>query len=446
MRRLRVLIAAHEFSSDQGSECAVGWNIATRLAAFHDVTVLCADGPPRGPGAYRTAVSEYFEEHGTIPGLAVVFVEQPPLSVMYGRINGKLLALTHGAGMQPLWFMGLNGWHHEAFRAARALGWENFDVVHQLTPVNFLRPGYLWRSNVPFFWGPIAGMYMVPGSFSRSTGLKSYLFQTLRSLVIAGEVRTPRFKRVVQRAERIWTVTGDERRTVDSIASGTAVAMIESAPPPGIAGHVRQYDGKRPLSIFWAGRHDAPKALPLLLHAIAHLPQPERVALNVTGEGPQTKRWQALAEELSLTNVTWLGHLPSRDEAWRAMGQADVFVHSSIKEGTPMVVLEAMASGLPVICHDVCGMAVAVDAGCGIKVPCENPARSARGFRDAIEGLLRDPASVEKLSEGALRRASELSWDAKVKEIAKAYVRCVEQDESLPTPNGEALRRTRSTA
>ena len=221
MRRLRVLMSSHEFSPYQGSECAIGWNIATRMAAFHDVTLLCADGAPGGgPDAYRNAVTEYIEEHGPIPGLHIVFVKQPPLTVLYGRINKRLMALTHGAGRQTLWFMGLNGWHREALRAAQTLGLEDFDVVHQLTPVNFLKPGYLWRSKVPFFWGPIAGMYRVPGSFARSSGMRSYLFQTLRSLVIAGEVRTARFKRVVRKAERIWTVSEDERRAVDDNCSG----------------------------------------------------------------------------------------------------------------------------------------------------------------------------------------------------------------------------------
>jgi glycosyltransferase involved in cell wall biosynthesis len=153
--------------------------------------------------------------------------------------------------------------------------------------------------------------------------------------------------------------------------------------------------------------------------------------LNVLGEGRETKRWKSLAEKLSLPNVTWLGHLPLRREALQAMGQSDVFVHSSFREGTPMVVLEAMAWGLPVICHDVCGMAVAVDARSGVKVPFENPERSIQGFREAIEGLLRDPGLVERLSEGALGRALELSWDVKVKEIAEAYVRCVQQDDGV---------------
>jgi glycosyltransferase involved in cell wall biosynthesis len=69
-------------------------------------------------------------------------------------------------------------------------------------------------------------------------------------------------------------------------------------------------------------------------------------------------------------------------------------------------------------------MAVAVDDTCGIKVPFENPEQSIQGFHDAIKRLLLNPELVERLSEGALRRASELSWDAKVKEMAEAYAIC----------------------
>ncbi len=86
-----------------------------------------------------------------------------------------------------------------------------------------------------------------------------------------------------------------------------------------------------------------------------------------------------------------------------------------------MVVLEALGWGLPVICHDACGMAVAVDTDCGIKVQFESPARSIEGFRDAIERIFRKPGEVERLSKGALQRAAKLSWDAKAFEMAETY-------------------------
>jgi glycosyltransferase involved in cell wall biosynthesis len=105
------------------------------------------------------------------------------------------------------------------------------------------------------------------------------------------------------------------------------------------------------------------------------------------------------------------------------MGQADMLIHSSFREGTPHVVMEALGWGIPVICHDACGMASAVDDTCGIKIPLINQKRSIYGFRDAMNMILQYPGLVEQMSKGALRRASQMSWDEKVNEISETYVK-----------------------
>jgi glycosyltransferase involved in cell wall biosynthesis len=420
-KRLRVLISSHEFTPDRGSECAVGWNIVTRMALHHDVTVLCADGPALFSDAYRDEVSNYFNHHGEVPNLRVVFVEQPPIAIRYARINRRLMTLTRGIGWQPLYYMGLDGWHWAAFQRAKDLGLENFDLVHQLTPISFRKPGYLWATGLPFYWGPIGGMYKVPWDFARMGGMSSLLFEAFRSGDIEWQTRlSGQFKAALRNAKRIWTVSEDEARIINAITKERISPMIDTAPPSDMRGYVRNYDGIRPLRLCWSGRHEAIKALPLLLQALELLPGREKVALDILGGGPETQRWQLLAKKLSLPNVTWHGLLPYH-EALQTMGQADILIHSSFREAASMVVLEALGLGMPVICHDVCGMAVAVDDTCGMKVSLMNPKRSIRGFRDALDSILRNPGLVEQLSKGALLRAAELSWDAKTQEIAEAY-------------------------
>ena len=85
--------------------------------------------------------------------------------------------------------------------------------------------------------------------------------------------------------------------------------------------------------------------------------------------------------------------------------------------------------GLPVICHDACGMYYAITGDCGIKVPMINMRKSVDGFADAIKKLAQDPAEVRRLSAGALKRAEELSWDNKVRHIADVYDRVMESAE-----------------
>jgi len=421
-RRLRVLISAHEFSPDRGSECAVGWNIATRLALYHDVTVFCADGPALSAHSYREEVTTYFNRHGQIPGLSVVFIEQPPVTLRYARMNRWLMALTHGIGWQPLYYLGLDGWHRAVFQRARDLELQHFDIVHQLTPISFRESGYLWATGLPFFWGPIGGMYKAPRVFAQTGGMSSLLFEAIRSGNIEWQTRASgQFLSAVRRAKRIWTISKDETLIIRSLTSKEISPMIDAAPPSEVKGSVRRYDGTRPLRLCWSGRHEAIKALPLVFRALDALPGRERVKLDILGEGSETLRWRLLAQKLTLSrNITWHGRLPYH-EALQMMGQSDILIHSSFREAASMAVLEALGWGMPVICHDACGMSVAVNETCGIKIPLVNPQQSIRGFRDAIERLLDNPGLIERLSKGALLRAAELSWDAKVREIAEAY-------------------------
>ncbi len=118
--------------------------------------------------------------------------------------------------------------------------------------------------------------------------------------------------------------------------------------------------------------------------------------------------------------VTWTGRI-SFSEVRRALESADAYVMPSLQEGTSMVVMEALALGLPFLCHDISGLSVAVDQTCGIKVPLRNSGLSIRGFADAISHLINTPALVQRLSEGALRRAAGLSLDLQAQEISKVY-------------------------
>ncbi|MGD0388860.1 MAG: hypothetical protein ABSC42_07895, partial [Tepidisphaeraceae bacterium] len=65
MVRRRVLLSAFAFSPARGSEPGIGWNIGSRLAAFHDVTVLCC--PKLGDEDYRREVEEHLGNHGSVP-------------------------------------------------------------------------------------------------------------------------------------------------------------------------------------------------------------------------------------------------------------------------------------------------------------------------------------------------------------------------------------------
>lgn len=427
-RRLKVLLCAHDCSPSKGSECAVGWNLATALARYHDVTVLCAAGSQAAPNSHREAIAAYIGAHGPVPNLAVSFVEQPPFGQWLTRWNLLFSGMSDGVGVRPLFKAALHSWQRQANCVAHEQGLEHFDVIHHVTPVAYWGFSEITDTDKPHFWGPMSGLETTPLSFARWLGGKCLAFELARNTFTWCQVNLlSRLRRNLLRSAVVWTVTKSDAGIVRRISGTAPRTMTDAACPSNVVGHRRDYDSRRPLLLCWSGHHSARKALPILLHALALLDRRDLVSLVVLGGGAETLRWQRLANSLGLENtVRWTGKVV-RDSAIEIMRKADVLVHTSIREATGVVIFEALALGMPVICHDACGMAVVVNETCGIKVPFLSPDESVRGFREAIEKLLLKPELVSELSAGALCRATELTWDVKARQIADTYIRV--QDE-----------------
>jgi glycosyltransferase involved in cell wall biosynthesis len=298
--------------------------------------------------------------------------------------------------------------------------------VHQLNMTGFREPGYLWKLDAPFVWGPIGGAADIPPAFFPLMSRQDRLFYRLRNFLNGVQKRTScRCRAAARRAARIWAIGEANRRMAADRWGCEAELLLESGAVEraGVAPKVRRPG--EPLRLVWSGLHIGRKALPVLLHALARLDGEPRVELAVLGEGPETGRWKALAQELGVaTRVRWTDMLPL-EAALAEVSRADVLAFTSVQEGTPHAVLEALSLALPVVCHDACGMGAAVTGECGIKVRMHSPETSVAGFADAIRKVALDADLFHRLSAGALRRAAELSWDAKAKQIALTYEQVV---------------------
>ena len=109
------------------------------------------------------------------------------------------------------------------------------------------------------------------------------------------------------------------------------------------------------------------------------------------------------------------------------MRRMDVFLFTSVVEGTPHVVLEALSNGLPVVCFDTCGQGDIIDGRTGIKVSLSDPDRSAGDFAGILNALDLDRDRLRSMSEACHDRLQELSWDAKIHEMCGLYeINCLQ--------------------
>jgi len=245
---------------------------------------------------------------------------------------------------------------------------------------------------------------------------------------IANEIQKrcyPRPRKAARTAAHIWAIGEDNRRMFTDVFNVPAECLCEAGgkPQPELAS-VKKYDPKtEPLRLVWAGYHIGRKAVPLVLNAIAQIGNEFPIQFTILGDGPENAKWKALATELGITDkIIWTGNLPHAQAAIE-MSKAHVFTFPSLQEASSTVTLEALSLGLPVICHDACGMGFIVNENCGIKIPMISPQQSIDGYAQSLRFLHDHPDDLVRLSQGALRRSDELSWDYAAQQIAQGYDR-----------------------
>lgn len=175
----------------------------------------------------------------------------------------------------------------------------------------------------------------------------------------------------------------------------------------------------------WLGRVTSVKDPILYLEAFRRVADQQAasggrpVRLLLVGDGEERSRCLEWVRQNGLEPLCWIaGKLPDAALAMRLM---DVFVLSSIAEGTPNTVLEAMASGLPVVGTRVGGMPNLVSEGVeGLLTPAQDPeALAAAMMRYARDEALR----AEHGRQARLRAEREFGIDTMVRDYLSLYDR-----------------------
>jgi len=134
----------------------------------------------------------------------------------------------------------------------------------------------------------------------------------------------------------------------------------------------------------------------------------------IIGDGPMRAEWTGLATRLGLGDrICWAGH---RRDIGELLAGCDLFVHPSLDDAFPTVLLEAMAAGLPVVASDVGGIPEIVEDGVtGRLVPPGDAGRLAA----AINELIAHPGSMGDAGRARVRR--DLTTEAWIARLDRVY-------------------------
>jgi glycosyltransferase involved in cell wall biosynthesis len=222
------------------------------------------------------------------------------------------------------------------------------------------------------------------------------------------------FLRVIWRnAAAVVANSGGLRQLANAFEPGFEIPVI----PNGIDLESYRTAGRDWMSprLFSAGRIVHQKGLDLAMRALGGLNE-LNWEWHIAGDGPQMPALQSLAKELGIGDrVHFLGW-QSREELMKCYGQANIFLFPSRHEGMPNALLEAMASGLPVVASCISGNEeLVVDGETGYLVPSED----VEALQTALKQLLSDPALREQMGR-ASRQYVEVhySWESTAQQYA----------------------------
>jgi glycosyltransferase involved in cell wall biosynthesis len=172
---------------------------------------------------------------------------------------------------------------------------------------------------------------------------------------------------------------------------------------------------KSGLTLLFVGRLEPVKNLTFLLHAFREALKIEpQLKLWIVGDGNEKGRLEKLSAELGIqADVTLWGQ---QLEVARFFSLADVFVMSSVSEGLPMSLLQALSLGLPAIVTDVGGMAEVVRLADAGRIISDGDSGS---MAKEIVQLVADPKERDRLSNNAVT-AFEMHFT--LKRMADSYI------------------------
>lgn len=426
--RRRVLASAYACDPGQGSEPGIGWNWARQIARRHQLTLLTR---VNNVDAVRSAAR----------------AEGLPMEVLGHDLPPTLRAWKRGSrGAMAYAYL----WQRSLVRRARLVmaARAPFDVAHHLTFASGWMPSGLAELGLPFVFGPVgehprlARGHMGPGSVG------AWLAEGAKAAVKGGLARRDPAVRRTWDAAGVILSLGDtfERRLPARLAD-----RLEPMLACGIDGDTvtppRQRGANAPLRVAFAGRLVDLKGVLIALRAFALARRRAPMTLELIGDGRRRADVARLARQLGVAaDVRLRGRLPHR-ETLAALRQQHVFLFPSF-EGGGMVVPEAMAAGLAVVCLDTGGPGAMVRAGAGIACAPEPDVEGTAAVLAAA--LLRLEGDEALRTELALRgqgwAAREATWDAKGARLDGIYGRAITRHGRCPAGAGGAAAATRRAA
>jgi glycosyltransferase involved in cell wall biosynthesis len=402
-----VLINAYACSPNMGSEPGMAWNWCIHLAKYCELHIITE-------GEFKENID------AAIPLLP----QGMNMKFYYNPVSAEIRKMCWNQG-DWRFYNHYKSWQKKTYQIAlEILKVHPIDIVHQLNMIGFREPGYLWKiTDKPFVWGPVDAKATFPIAYLQGATLKTKLVIHIKNFLTSLQLRySRRVRQAVDQSSVVLSASSNAQQTFRKYFN------IESPLLNETGCYIQQHpisinNKKKLLDVLWVGKLDFRKQLGLAIRCVAKAKNPF-IRLHIVGGG-DAEPYKALAASLNiLEQCTWHGMIKHK-EVQQLMQSSDLFLFTSVAEGTPHVVLEAIGNNLPVLCFDTCGQGDAINEKVGEKIDLTNPRQSEIEFAERLNYFFEHRDNLVVMSQNCVHRQHELSWDVKAENMLAYYERII---------------------
>lgn len=403
---MKVLVNSYAVSPTMGSEPGVGWNWLVSLAQYCELFIITE-------GEWRNDIEE-----------AMLHLPQRNnMHFSFIPVQENVRKMFKNQGDWRFYYY-YRKWQIAALAEALRICSENqIDVIHQLNLTSFREPGYLWKIKGPkFVWGPLGGTNACPIDYIKGIDFKTTLKYRIKNCISRMQFRyNPRVKQAAKRADLIYCDSESGVRCFYKYFGIKSLQINETGCTLIEGKHIDKSNHKSRFDILWVGRFLPTKLLDLALRTISSIDRGLDIKLHILGTGSLVEKYQSLATALCIEDrCEWHGQV-SREEVGQLMRQSSLFFFTSVVEGTPAVIMEAISNSLPILCFDTCGFGPLVDERIGIKIPLSTPEQSIKDFSSKIEYLYNNRDILQGMSNNCMEKIKTITWDCLAKRVVELY-------------------------
>ena len=394
---------AYAISPYRGSEYAVAWNYVAHMSKYHRLTVVYgASGNHMGD---VVEMEEYARSH-TMANVRFIAVKPDKLARALNWPN------RHDFFVYSFYYA-YRRWHWQVYKQVlELLKTDHFDLVHYVGMIGYREPGYLWKLGLPYVWGSVSGANNAPRQLMKHMPLAGRAKLTFRSVANTIQFHTMhRLKKALEATDVLLTATSENQQKFRQVHHKDSICLPENCITGTITLDESKFNNPAKYNIIVIGTLDARKSVGVFLEALAQVRNRDKLHVDIVGDGPLRAGLQGYAREHVLDGlITWHGQLP-RAEAVKIFNRAHLHVITSVSEGNPTTIWEAMSYGVPTMSFDHCGMHDTICDKCGIRIPI------AKRYDDCVSSiahnidvLLEYPERFYQLAKGTIECAKKYTW------------------------------------